>query len=152
MTAMRIGALAAAGGCTVETVRFYEREGLLPAAPRSQGNYRLYGDAHLARLRFIRRCRSLDMAHEEIHALLRLVDAPRRDCTGVNELLDEHIEHVGERIHELQALERDLVRLRGQCTAVGETRQCAIIHALANDDTNERSPGGTPAHLHRTHR
>ena len=109
---MRIGELAQATSCPVETVRYYEREGLLPAPPRSSGNYRLYGTAHVERLRFIRHCRSLDMNHSEIRTLLKFRDAPEKQCDEVNALLDEHIGHVACRIAELKLLARDLADLR----------------------------------------
>ena len=87
---MKIGELARLAQCSVETVRYYEKAGLLPPAARSDSNYRYYGDAHVARLRFIRNCRALDMTHEEVRALLGLVDQPENSCSGVNRVLDEH--------------------------------------------------------------
>ena len=105
---MRIGNLAEVTGTPVETIRFYEREGLIPAAQRSDNNYRMYTAAHAERLAFIRHCRNLDMALDEIRSLLRLRDAPPEDCGEVNQLLDEHIGHVAQRIRELRALEKDL--------------------------------------------
>lgn len=88
---MRIGELAQASLCSVETVRYYEREGLLPPPARSSGNYRLYGPGHVERLRFIRHCRSLDMSHDEMRALLAFRDSPHKGCDELNALLDEHI-------------------------------------------------------------
>src|SRR5690606_14867068 len=81
---MKIGELARAARCSTETVRFYEKAGLLPEPARSGGNYRQYGPAHLERLRFIRNCRGLDMAHDEIRALLGMIDHPARDCGAIN--------------------------------------------------------------------
>jgi len=147
--AMRIGALATAAGCSVETVRYYEREGLLPTATRTDGNYRLYGDDALKRLRFIRRCRSLDMAHDEIRTLLHALDAPREPCTEVNLLLDAHIGHVQQRIAELTALHQDLVGLRGQCAAVRDAQDCGIVQALATAAVTAQAD--TSSHVHRTH-
>ena len=95
---MKIGGLAEATGTPVETIRFYEREGLLPAPARSEGNYRLYTAAHAERLAFIRQCRHLDMTLDEVRALLRFRDAPSADCGAVNDLLDAHISHAAERI------------------------------------------------------
>ena len=76
---MKIGELATLTRTQVETIRYYEREGLLPAAPRSDGNYRIYGPEHAERLAFIRQCRSLDMAINEIRVLLRFKDSPSAD-------------------------------------------------------------------------
>ena len=141
---MKIGELAQAARCSAETVRFYEKAGLLPAPARTAGNYRQYGPAHLERLRFIRNCRSLDMAHDEIRALLGMVDHPAGDCSGINHLLDEHIAHVDVRLRELQDLQRQLVGLRQQCGTEQAVDACGIVQGLVRMETAEG-----PAH--RTH-
>lgn len=128
---LKIGALAQHTGTQVETIRYYEREGLLPEPGRTQGNYRLYGLAHAERLRFIRHCRSLDMTLDEVRALLRLRDAPADNCGEVNALLDAHIGHVAERIGELQALERQLKSLRRRCRQSQAAGDCGILQELA---------------------
>ncbi len=74
---MKIGDLAKATDCAVETIRYYEREKLLPEPARSEGNYRMYTQAHVERLTFIRNCRTLDMTLDEIRSLLQLRDSPR---------------------------------------------------------------------------
>lgn len=127
---MKIGELAQAIGTDIQTIRFYEREGLLPSPARTAGNYRDYADEHAKRLAFIRHCRSLDMALAEIRVLLRFKDAPHEDCGEVNALLDEHIGHVGHRIRELKALERELKRLRGECGQTQESKDCGILQGL----------------------
>ncbi|CAG9183844.1 Cd(II)/Pb(II)-responsive transcriptional regulator [Cupriavidus respiraculi] len=127
---MKIGELARASGTTVETVRFYEHEGLLPSPARSNGNYRIYAPEHLERVAFIRHCRSLDMTLDEVRVLLNAKDAPNQDCGEVNVLLDSHIAHVAHRIRELQALERDLKQLRGQCGRARVARDCGILDGL----------------------
>lgn len=131
--AMRIGELASATGTAVETIRYYEREGLLPRAPRSAGNYRLYDREHVERLGFIRRCRSLDMALDEIRVLLRFKDAPAADCADVNALLDAHIGHVAARIRGLRELQRQLEALRGRCEVARDAGHCGILDGLARD-------------------
>jgi Cd(II)/Pb(II)-responsive transcriptional regulator len=156
--ALRIGELARAADCSVETVRYYEREGLLAEAVRSNGNYRMYGPAHVEQLRFVRHCRSLDMTHDEIRALLAFRDAPGRQCDEVNSLLDEHIGHVARRIDELKQLERELKALRGQCRAVRAARDCGIMQSLARDARRVPSLQGAPhasdghRDMRRTHR
>jgi DNA-binding transcriptional MerR regulator len=80
---MKIGELARNAQCTVETVRYYEKAGLLAEPARTEGNFRVYGPEHLERLRLIRNCRALDMSHEEIHALLKLANAAGDDCSAV---------------------------------------------------------------------
>ena len=129
---MRIGDLAESTGTAVETIRFYEREGLIPAAQRADNNYRMYTSAHAERLAFIRHCRNLDMALDEIRTLLRLRDAPAQDCGEVNALLDEHIGHVNHRIRELRALQKELKTLRANCSTPHAIDQCGILNELDN--------------------
>jgi len=128
---MKIGELARAAQTQVETIRYYEREGLLPQAPRSDGNYRIYGPVHVERLAFIRHCRSLDMTLGEIRVLLRFKDAPQAQCGEVNVLLDEHIGHVTTRIRELRQLERQLKALRDQCRTPRDAAHCGILNELS---------------------
>ncbi|CAM5787214.1 Cd(II)/Pb(II)-responsive transcriptional regulator [Castellaniella caeni] len=141
---MKIGELARAARCSTETVRFYERAGLLPAPERTDGNYRQYGPQHLERLRFIRNCRSLDMAHDEIRALLGMIDHPARDCGTINHLLDEHIAHVQIRLRELQDLRGQLVRLRKQCQVEQAVDACGIVQGL----TRMQTSAGPAHHTH----
>ena len=89
---MKISELARLAGSNAETIRYYEREGLLPKASRSESNYRIYTAAHLERLTFIRHCRNLDMTLGEIRTLLHFKASPEENCGEVNRLLDEHIE------------------------------------------------------------
>lgn len=138
---MRIGDLAAATGIPVETIRFYEREGLLPQARRADNNYRVYGAAHAERLGFIRHCRNLDMTLDEVRALLRLREQPTRDCAEVDALLDEHIGHVKQRIRELRALEKDLKLLRARCAGPHAIDDCGILSGLDAAASNARNSG-----------
>ncbi|MES2820049.1 MAG: Cd(II)/Pb(II)-responsive transcriptional regulator [Pseudomonadota bacterium] len=131
---MKIGELAKLTACQVETVRYYEREGLLPAPVRSEGNYRLYGETHLERLRFIRNCRTLDMTLEEIRGLLALRDSPAAPCAGVNDLVEAHIQHVQARIASLQALQAQLLELRARCGDERAVEQCGIVQRLNATD------------------
>lgn len=108
---MKIGELAKIAGCTTDTIRFYEKEGLLPEAERTGSNYRSYHDGHIDRLRFIRNCRALDMTHDEIRTLLHAADGPATGCGTVNALVDDHIDHVNARIEELQQLKNRAYRL-----------------------------------------
>ena len=128
---MKIGELAAASDTAVETIRYYEREALLPEPSRTESNYRTYGEEHLARLRFIRYCRGLDMSLDEVRVLLRFKDSPHENCEDVNAVLDEHIGHVSRRIKELRALEKQLKDLRAQCGEARETQECGILEGLA---------------------
>lgn len=134
---MKIGELAHAAQTQSETIRFYEREGLLPSTARTQANYRVYEAFHVRRLAFIRHCRSLDMTLDEIRILLRFKDAPTENCAEVNGLLDEHIGHVVGRIRELRALERELKQLREQCASRNSTTECGIMTGLEQAALNQ---------------
>ena len=129
---LKIGELSKLTGTPVETVRYYEREGLLLEATRSRGTYRLYTDAHVERLQFIRHCRSLDMTLDEIRRLLRFRDTPGENCSEVNALLDEHIGHVATRIKELSLLGEKLRRLRSLCRKEQAIKDCGILQSLGN--------------------
>lgn len=133
---LKIGDLAKQVHCLVETIRFYEQQGLLPAPARSASNYRLYGGEHVERLQFIRHCRSLDMTLKEIRCLLRFRDAPDDNCAEVNRLLDQHIGHVAQRIAELQTLQEHLQSLRSQCQRVQAAKDCGILQNLATTEGN----------------
>ncbi|MBQ1558829.1 MAG: Cd(II)/Pb(II)-responsive transcriptional regulator [Pseudomonas sp.] len=148
---MKIGELAKKAGCRVETVRYYEREGLLPAPARSEGNYRLYGAQHLERLVFIRNCRTLDMTLEEIQRLLALRDLPQESCAGINSLVDEHIEHVQVRIDSLQALRDQLTELRDRCNGPKEAEDCGILRQLNVSGGVQPLPDDGHTHVSKSH-
>lgn len=135
---MKIGALAKAAQCTVQTVRYYEKEGLLEEPARTSANYRSYEAAHVERLRFIRNCRVLDMTHDEIRTLLVLREQPTRDCGGVNQLLDEHIAHVDTRIAELVQLKQQLDELRRRCQQEQAMNACGILKGLTSMEPEAR--------------
>jgi Cd(II)/Pb(II)-responsive transcriptional regulator len=136
---MKIGDLAKVAQCSVETIRYYEKEGLISEAERTSGNYRKYNTNHVEHLRFIRNCRALDMTHSEIRALLGLMSKPHEDCSTVNLLLDNHIGHVDERIAELHHLKQQLVELRNKCQKEQEIEACGIIHGIAVMETEEKT-------------
>lgn len=140
---MRIGELAELANCTVETIRYYEKQGLLPAAYRSHNNYRIYNKEHVQRLKFIRNCRGLDMAHDEIRELLKLTNNKGEDCSAVANLLNSHIRHVGERIQELQSLQAQLLHLYNGCQGNRLAKDCNIVQELTEMDV--------PSNTHKTH-
>lgn len=142
---MKIGELARLTQCKVETVRYYEHEGLLPSPARSEGNFRQYDAVHLERLRFIRNCRTLDMNLDEIRALLRLIDSPPEDCGGINEIFDSHITHVEARISELEQLKQTLTSLRERCQSRHGVEACGILHGLS--EMEQSSPVERHTHL-----
>ena len=127
----RIGDLATRLSVGVETIRYYEREGLLPKPARSEGNYRLYSTSERERLEFVLHCRALDMTHEEIRNLLRLRDTPEQGCVEVNAVLDAHIGHVADRMRVLRSLQGQLKDLRARCEAPDTSKECGILQGLA---------------------
>lgn len=130
---MKIGEIAQHVGCTVETIRFYEKEGLLQKPLRNtENNYREYQQLHLERLRFIRRCRSLGMTHDEIRTLLAARNQ-QDDCLGINQLIDRHLQHVQHRLQELLTLEQELQELRQQCQGDSSIQSCGILRELERD-------------------
>jgi Cd(II)/Pb(II)-responsive transcriptional regulator len=135
---MKIGELAKVAHCSVETIRYYEKEALLPKTARSEGNFRVYGAAHVERLRFIRNCRNLDMSHEEIRTLLALTDRPQDGCGGINDVFDQHIAHVDERMAELAQLKQQLTALRQRCQADQSQQDCGILQGLAAMEIENR--------------
>lgn len=125
-----IGALAEATDTKVETVRYYERIGLLPEPGRTSGNYRSYGDTHLGRLSFIRRARDLGFTLDQVRTLLGLAEARDDDCCAVDAIAQNHLEDIERKIADLKALRRELRDLIGQCQK-GVIAECRIIGALS---------------------
>ena len=149
---MKIGELAKATGTQTETIRYYERECLLPAAIRTESNYRIYDSSHIERLAFIRHCRCLDMTLNEIRVLLHFKDAPDEKCGAVDALLQEHIRHVVSRIRELQALESELRSLQQQCSPGHLAGECGILGGLANAALQHNHMQPSEAHPPGAHR
>ena len=127
---MRISELGQATGVDVETIRYYEKERLLPAPTRQSNGYRKYGAAHLERLAFIRHCRALDMPLAEVKRLLNFVAHPEADCRDIDQLIDEQLTRVRARLKSMRALEKQLAALRDQCAAGHSAGECGILHEL----------------------
>ena len=126
---MKIGELARLTETRVETIRFYEAEGLLPAPARTAGNYRIYEIEHLNRLSFIRRSRDLGFRLDQVRSLLRLADDLSGSCAEVDRIATENVEEVDRKIADLQALRTELVhRLEACCSTT--IANCRIIEAL----------------------
>ncbi len=124
-----IGDLAKATETKVETIRYYERIGLLPEPGRTSGNYRSYSDEHLGRLSFVRRARDLGFSIEQVRALLSLSDLQDRSCATVNAIAREHLEEVERKISDLKKLRSELDALIKKCDH-GTIADCHIIEAL----------------------
>jgi DNA-binding transcriptional MerR regulator len=114
----------------VETVRYYERVGLLPRATRGANRYRSYTPLAAVRLHFVRRCRSLGMSLADIAELLGFYDEPGRDCADVDRIIANHLAHVVRKLAELKALAGALRGLRFACREQGLVGRCAILQAL----------------------
>ena len=129
MTYRTIGKISASSGVNIETIRYYERIGILPAPPRSEGGHRLYDEEHLKRLSFVRRCRELGFSLDDVRALFRLVDGGDFTCDEVKAMTLDHLGSVRRRIADLRTLERTLDDMAARCDG-GEVPDCAIIDAL----------------------
>lgn len=126
---MKIGELAKKTGCRVVTIRYYEKEGLLPEPERTDGNYRVYTKTDIERLRFIRHCRHHGMKLAEIRELLALKDNPQADCTWVKEMIAGHIKAVNEQLASLNRLKTHLEHLLKACPD-GREGGCGILKSL----------------------
>jgi Cu(I)-responsive transcriptional regulator len=127
---MNIGELAREADTRPETIRYYERIGLLPAPPRTQGNYRDYSAEHVSRLAFARRARDLGFTIGQIRVLLDLADDKGKSCSAVDAIAREHLAEVKKKLADLSALRRELESLIGQCRR-GTVADCRIIASLA---------------------
>lgn len=128
-----IGGLAAATGVKVPTIRYYESVGLLQKAPRTESNRRLYDDAAVRRLRFIRHARELGFEVDDIRQLLDLGDQPNRPCQEVDSIAQRHLAEIESRIRRLNALKREIARMIKEC-AKGSVAECRIIDVLAHHE------------------
>lgn len=127
---LSIGDLGKATGTKVETIRYYEGIGLMPAPARSAGNFRSYDSGHLARLSFIRRARDLGFSLNQVRNLLGLSDRKDRPCEAIDAIAREHLAEVDHKIAGLKALRRELNSMIGQCRS-GTVSECRIIEALS---------------------
>ena len=131
---MLIKDLARRTGVDTETIRYYEKQGLLPAPARRDNGYRDYGDAHLERLAFIRHCRALDMPLADVRQLLGFLDESAGECLNVEGLVDEQLARVRARLASMKALEKQLLQLRARCNGghldTDGQRHCGILDEL----------------------
>jgi Cu(I)-responsive transcriptional regulator len=128
---MKIGELSAATGTNIETIRYYERIGLLPPPMRSNSNYRRYETQHRERLAFVRHARELGFSIEDIRSLLDLSDNSDGDCTEADRIASHHLDQVEEKLAQLQGLRDDLQRMVGRCRG-GLAADCRVIEVLGN--------------------
>ena len=126
---MKIGELSRATGTNIETIRYYERIGLLPEPARTVSNYRSYGEVHRTRLAFVRHSRDLGFTIEEVRSLLDLADHPERECSEADRIATRHLAQVDEKIGQLVTLRDELSRIIGRCRG-GLAAECRVIEAL----------------------
>jgi MerR family transcriptional regulator, mercuric resistance operon regulatory protein len=123
------GEIAKRTGCNIETVRYYEKVGILPEPPRTSGGHRVYGEEHLKRLVFVRRSRELGFSIEEITGLLSLVDGGDYSCSEVHALTVKHIESIQSKIADLTRLETNLTEMAAHCSK-GDIPECHVVDTL----------------------
>jgi DNA-binding transcriptional MerR regulator len=134
---MKIGELAGKAGVDVQTVRFYEKEGLLEAPARTPSGYRAYGPAHLEQLQFVRHCRSLDMSLPDIRKLVALSKDKGVSCEDVDGTVRAHLERVRAKRVALEALEARLTSLTHQCDAGHRVADCGVLEELIHAGRGE---------------
>lgn len=127
---MKISELSQATGVDVDTIRYYEKSGLLPAPARAANGYRSYGPEHLERLAFVRHCRALDMPLADVQRLLDFVDGTPDGRGDIDGLIEAQLKRVRARLKSLRALERQLAQLRERCDADHAAHECGILHEL----------------------
>ena len=132
-----IGVLSKRTGCEVETIRYYERIGLLPAAARSPSRYRLYSLGHLKRLAFVRRARDLGFTLDEVRTLLGLADRRKRTCAEARTVGLRHLNDVRAKIADLKVIEKVLAEMVARC-ADGTLPDCPLIEALSTEPSQGR--------------
>jgi MerR family transcriptional regulator, mercuric resistance operon regulatory protein len=134
-----IGALSQRTGCNIETIRYYERIGLMRTLARSEGGHRIYGEAHARRLGFIRRSRELGFTLDQIRTLLGLVDGGRHTCARVKRITVGHLDEIRQKVADLRKIERVLKDMAAQCDG-GTVPACPVIDALFEPAAR---PGGS---------
>lgn len=138
MSALRIGNLAKATGTSAPTIRYYEEIGLLPPAARDIGSQRVYGEADIRRLTFIRRCRDFGFPIDRVRLLVSLVQDRERSCVEARDLAHAHLMEVRKKLDELRKLERSMASFVEHCDqscAGGPTSGCVILEELADSRT-----------------
>jgi len=127
---MKISELSRASGVEVETIRYWEKSGLLPAPARQANGYRHYGAAELERLAFVRHCRALDMPLADVRRLVDLLEGGGGDPGQTDALVARHLAQVRSRLAGLQQLERQLAALQARCDADHAAHECGVLSEL----------------------
>lgn len=134
MNGLTIGRLAKQAGLGIETVRFYERQGLIEPPPRTDSNYRIYPEEEVNRLKFIKRAKDLGFTLNEIKELFALQHDPQATKADIKKRTDEKIADIKRKIHDLTRIQHALEHLTSACDGRGPLSECPILEALAEDD------------------
>ncbi len=140
MNGLTIGKLAKRARVSIDTVRFYERQGLIAPPPRTESNYRLYPEAEVRRLRFIKRAKALGFSLNEIKELLALSNNPGATKADVKQLTEAKIEDIRQKITDLTRILEALEHLAGRCDGHGPVSDCPILKAMDSDEEGEADP------------
>ena len=127
---MKIGDIASKAGFSIETVRFYEKQGLLKNVTRGLNNYRDYGDEQIGQLIFIKKCRNIGLGLEEIRVLLSHLENPQSECGVVNQLVASSLQKIREQLILLRETELQLRQLERLCQHSGASKNCGILNEL----------------------
>ena len=131
---LRIGDVAAQGGVNLQTIRYYEREGLLPEPPRLASGYRAFPEGTIRRVRFIKRAQELGFSLAEVRELLTLRIDHQRDRAAVRAIAHNKLNQIDEKIRSLEVMKRALQHLTGRCSGHGPASECPILEALDSED------------------
>jgi DNA-binding transcriptional MerR regulator len=142
-----IGELSKATGVKVVTIRYYEHVKLMPAPPRTQGNYRVYTREHVYRLQFVRRCRDLGFTLDQLRDLLRLSVQSSRRCSDIDRITENHLKEIEAKIADLRRLAAQLRRIKNGCPGKGRIADCRILAALSPSETEKPARSHRKAHL-----
>ncbi len=134
MEGLKVGEVAKQAGVNLQTVRYYERRGLLPRAPRTGSNYRAYPEDAVRRVQFIKRAQELGFTLQEINELLSLRAAPQTRCADVRRRAQTKLRDIDDRVRTLQGMRKALTKLIGECSGKGPVTQCPILEALDSED------------------
>lgn len=134
MEVLKVGEVAQRAAVNLQTIHYYEREGLLPRPPRTASNYRVYSQDAVRRVRFIKRAQELGFALRDIKELLSLRAAPRSCCSDVRQQARAKLRDIAEKIETLQRMRKALTKLIGECSGRGPVTTCPILEALDSED------------------
>jgi len=134
MQSLKVGEVARQAGVNLQTIRYYERRGLLAKPPRTGSNYRAYPEEAVLRVRFIKRAQELGFTLKELQELLSLRAAPRTRCADVRRRAQVKLRDIDEKVRTLRSMRKALTKLVGECSGTGPVTQCPILEALDAKD------------------